>query len=138
MCLWPVVLGLASAARYPRVREWLVPAHLAVQHWIGLRFVPPPQAHQLLVRHPGPSAIGFFYGGAGALHGTACSVFTATAQSMRPCWRGEYAGDPWLGTGHASRVPSVILPAMALPGELLLPLLLCCCCCCGRGGGLRG
>ena len=49
MCLWPVVLGLASAASYTRLREWLVPAHLAVQHWIGLRFAPPPQAHQLLV-----------------------------------------------------------------------------------------
>lgn len=66
LCMWPVVLGLASAASYPRMREWLVPAHLAVQHWIGLRFVPPPQAHQLLVRQAAQLPL-VFSAGAGAL-----------------------------------------------------------------------
>lgn len=48
LCLWPLVLGLASGSSYTRWREWLVPMHLALQHWIGLRFALPPEAQPLL------------------------------------------------------------------------------------------
>ena len=53
LCLWPVVLGFSVPSAYAHWREWLVPAHLALQHWIGLRFALPPDAKQLLVRPVG-------------------------------------------------------------------------------------
>lgn len=49
LCLWPLPLGQASEATYARWREWLVPAHLAAQHWIGLHFSLPSELQQALV-----------------------------------------------------------------------------------------
>lgn len=49
MCLWPLALALAPPPSYARWREWLVPAHLALQHWVGLRFALPLEAQPLLV-----------------------------------------------------------------------------------------
>ena len=48
-CLWPIPLGLVSRSAYPRWREWLVPVHHAVQHWIGVHFALPQKAPPLLV-----------------------------------------------------------------------------------------
>lgn len=50
LCLWPLALTLACPARYARWRELLIPAHLAVQHWIGLHFSTPLESHAKMVR----------------------------------------------------------------------------------------
>lgn len=53
MCLWPLALALATPARYARWREFFIPLHLAVQHWIGLHFASPLDAHARMVRAAG-------------------------------------------------------------------------------------
>lgn len=50
LCLWPLGLAVACPARYARWREFLIPMHLAVQHWIGLHFASPLDAHAPMVR----------------------------------------------------------------------------------------
>lgn len=53
LCLWPLALALATPARYARWREFFIPLHLAVQHWIGLHFASPLDAHARMVRAAG-------------------------------------------------------------------------------------
>lgn len=50
LCLWPLALGLLSSESYAWWREWLIPTHLAAQHWIGLHFsLLPGTQHQAMV-----------------------------------------------------------------------------------------
>lgn len=74
LCLWPLVLGLAAPGAYARWRELLIPAHLAAQHWIGLRFSMPLESHHRMV-----GAGRLAGGGAGAAHTASAGISLAGA-----------------------------------------------------------
>lgn len=79
LCLWPLVLGMAPKAAYTRWREWLVPAHLAAQHLVGLHFTLPTEVQQSVVRAGGAAAAG-----QGGGEGVAWCPGLATGQCSAP------------------------------------------------------
>ena len=88
-CLWPVALAGAAPRAYAAWREWLVPLHLAVQHWVGLRFSLIAE-EQVCV---GGSGVG--WGGGGGWELSACSHMVATtAPTHQPPCPVHHAGLP--------------------------------------------
>ena len=81
LCLWPLALGLAAPGAYARWRELLIPAHLAAQHWIGLRFSMPLESQHRVVRARAAAWP--------AKGGAARARTAASAIGARMAWRGR-------------------------------------------------